>query len=686
MSYAKTITRLDQLGISQPLCSQIHREISKWVNSSGPEWTVSRLKDLKLYYIKFRLHQQKCNPPSWIGLKSDGYPKGPFGQLFRAKPSRRVFYALQAYTSFISDKITVKQQSKFLNSVVIAPPEIPHIYHLREAVEEVLPLLKERVVKSYKDYPFSSSRFAPDSSCKSMVESPECLFEDTKTKVFWDFYSDPRFEGIFADALDDLSLRISSESVETDLVGKISVIQEPGFKARWIANPRRIFQIALLPMGNQLFNLIKQLPWDCTFDQLKGVRLAQKALQRGSVVHSVDLSDATNHFPLDLQIRVLKWMPLIDSGDRDLFATISRKPWKLPHGIALQTNTLSADVTWSTGQPLGLYPSFALFALVHGLIVRACEIKHSVKDTFAVLGDDIIIWNDDVYQDYVNYLNLLHVPISEQKTICSNRIAEFAGTLIGPNYHYVGTKWRPITQENILDVVSHFPRTLRMDDKVEYLAQLKRLLPYPLGLGENPDGYSLRTKAILLLPVFMQMNQDNSQSYVRHTHDQYFRETKAYAEVFNDNIDSREEFENLISKCVPFDYDKFSEYLHASAIFKGVHIQQRLMELFQFSSVELPDSIANMIFKWDERSKFINAFRSRRSTSVVQYVRSFFNQFQRKVVNGQISVVGLKRKTFEDAVNLTMIDIALRGWDQSHDFESMSAEQIFRSIQERRDT
>jgi hypothetical protein len=78
--------------------------------------------------------------------------------------------------------------------------------------------------------------------------------------------------------------------------GKISFIQEPGYKLRSVANPLRIHQMALKPFGDAIYDHVRSLPWDCTHDQTKAHPYIQAQLSAGETAHSVDLSNATDFF------------------------------------------------------------------------------------------------------------------------------------------------------------------------------------------------------------------------------------------------------------------------------------------------------------------------------------------------------------------------------------------------------
>jgi hypothetical protein len=77
---------------------------------------------------------------------------------------------------------------------------------------------------------------------------------------------------------------------------------------------------------------------------------------------------------------------------------------------------------------MGAYSSFAMLALTHHTIVRSAALKAGIHDfrSYAILGDDIVIANDEVASNYLEIMNDLGVNINLSKSIISKDIAEFA--------------------------------------------------------------------------------------------------------------------------------------------------------------------------------------------------------------------------------------------------------------------
>jgi hypothetical protein len=69
-----------------------------------------------------------------------------------------------------------------------------------------------------------------------------------------------------------------------------------------------------------------------------------------------------------------------------------------------------------------------MLALTHHLLVRESALRAGIENfsDYALLGDDIVIRNDKVAQQYLNLMSLLGVSINLSKSVISKDFAEFA--------------------------------------------------------------------------------------------------------------------------------------------------------------------------------------------------------------------------------------------------------------------
>jgi hypothetical protein len=275
-----------------------------------------------------------------------------------------------------------------------------------------------------------------------------------------------------------------------DPIGVIGSTQEPGAKLRAFASPNWVLQAAMEGMKQSLLEALRLCPWDCTHDQSKGVIGVQKWLAEGKTCFSVDLSDATNNFPLELQLMVLRFIGIPDT-DLRLLELVSRSPYRL-------TWDKERLVTWNVGQPLGAGPSFMAFALAHAVLALSAEIaagipRSDLGSTFFILGDDFITCDDKVHASYRKLLGAISVPVSEGKCLTSPVAGEFAGKIITESHVYHGYKYREISDISFLEVMRNLgPQALSVLTEIQRgYAELVWELPEPQGLGFNPRGRPL---------------------------------------------------------------------------------------------------------------------------------------------------------------------------------------------------
>jgi hypothetical protein len=173
-------------------------------------------------------------------------------------------------------------------------------------------------------------------------------------------------------------------------------------------------QTSLRPLHSWLFRILKRIPQDCTFDQDS----FKDTLGSSGVYYSVDLSAATDRFPIWLIAQVLEgYLP-------KSYVTA----WKdVMVGYSFDYNKDS--INYRVGNPMGAYSSWASFALAHHFIVYVACWKAGrpwSKCQYSLLGDDIIIRDDEVAKEYMDLIAGLGVEYSIPKTHISPHFFEFA--------------------------------------------------------------------------------------------------------------------------------------------------------------------------------------------------------------------------------------------------------------------
>jgi len=85
------------------------------------------------------------------------------------------------------------------------------------------------------------------------------------------------------------------------------------------------------------------------------------------------------------------------------------------------------------GQPMGARSSFAMLGLTHHMLVQfaALRLTRSTsvtwEDRYEIVGDDIIIFNKDLAESYLEVMEFIGVPINMSKSVVSENkpVVEF---------------------------------------------------------------------------------------------------------------------------------------------------------------------------------------------------------------------------------------------------------------------
>ncbi|QNS28825.1 RNA-dependent RNA polymerase [Diaporthe rudis mitovirus 1] len=217
--------------------------------------------------------------------------------------------------------------------------------------------------------------------------------------------------------------------------GKLSIVEDPEGKRRIIAMVDYYSQFILKPIHQQLLNLLNNLDCDRTFTQDP---FHQWGKTMGNNFWSLDLSAATDRFPVELQEKLLS----VIYGDKEFSTSwrdlLTSRLYEAPNGRLLK---------YSVGQPMGAYSSWAAFTLSHHLVVKWAAKLCGFDQTFnkyIILGDDIVINNDKVAQKYIGIMTKLGVDISMTKTHVSKNTYEFAKRWIHKGVEVSGLPLRGI--------------------------------------------------------------------------------------------------------------------------------------------------------------------------------------------------------------------------------------------------
>lgn len=420
-----------------------------WERVKGKAWVVDRQKSVLsiaklLKNGELELAREVANEAS-IRVDSYGVPTGPEGIAVRTVVNttsvpklRRAFAVLRAYTGLYEPEPSSKQLRKAMESITgdykgtWVRNTNPKFLMLDKYSSQIIP----------KEWPKAKiSRELPIVTRLSGTSSYSHLSEVAigKRKPYASMVASLLTKGLVPEPLMDFYdssfdfVRSKAESFQVgkgdDTLGKITVIMENGVKARVVCAPNAWIQMHLQPLHRYLSDVIltdekkvhDKYGISCMFDQQRGAYIVREKMAEGSFCSSVDLSGATDNFPLELQQGLLKKLNLPEFAEA--FDGL-KGPYHAPDGTKW---------SYSKGQPMGAYGSFPLFHLTHLTVLRHISAWLGLSPTdvnFCVLGDDVVLFDEGLERTYRWYMSFIGVEISESKSY-SGSLVEFAGFVIG---------------------------------------------------------------------------------------------------------------------------------------------------------------------------------------------------------------------------------------------------------------
>jgi hypothetical protein len=230
-------------------------------------------------------------------------------------------------------------------------------------------------------------------------------------------------------------------------------------------------QAALKGMHLSIGSLLKKIPMDGTFSHHGQVdRVSAFPRYR---TDSVDLSSATDRFPIVIQAIVLGSLIRGRRSEVRKFvaawaALLGHRLWRTPESALTGTaqsrtelrKVLDREITYGSGQPMGIYSSWVVFALSHHFIVfwarvRACwelvpEKRFIPYENYGLTGDDEVsainsTLDERTLQNYHELMAMLGCPINPDKGVVSdNGTLEFCKRVIWKGSQVVDLHWKEL--------------------------------------------------------------------------------------------------------------------------------------------------------------------------------------------------------------------------------------------------
>lgn len=214
--------------------------------------------------------------------------------------------------------------------------------------------------------------------------------------------------------------------------GRLALLEEAAGKVRVVALLDVWSQWALKPLHNWIFDLLRSIPQDGTFDQLRPVKSLLRKVGNDTTIYSYDLSAATDRLPVVIQELLLAQV-FGESFAKCWRELLVGRPYWVPKRVSIERGLATRALRYAVGQPMGGYSSWAMLALTHHLMVQFSAFRAGITGWFtlyAVLGDDIVIADSRVAKKYRALCRLLGVEIGLNKSLVSKgRTLEFAKKL-----------------------------------------------------------------------------------------------------------------------------------------------------------------------------------------------------------------------------------------------------------------
>lgn len=402
---------------------------------NGLAYTIKYYKAVKLHITRYMCHKPlMCNNAN-VSVSKDGFPTRFEFLRPLVKENPKALLTLLSFTRSVEPQKNEKAARVVNLSTITAP---------YKGIEYTIP---KAFIKSFIDkYDLSSSKheYSAKDHYLSIKGSPNgkasvsslwsSAAHNSNTLEYLRYLSGDYFKVIMDNYI---NLKINHRDLleihaKKNILGKLAIVHDPELKERVIAMVDYTTQFILKPIHDNLLSKLSNLPCDRTFNQDPFHTWSNDQ----ESFHSLDLSAATDRFPISLQQKLISLMYNDYAfGENWKNLLVDRTYWYE-----------STEYKYSVGQPMGAYTSWAAFTLTHHLVVAWAAHKAGLDNfkDYIILGDDIVIKNNRVAQIYIALMTRWGVDISHAKTHVSRDTYEFAKRWIQNGREITGLSLRGI--------------------------------------------------------------------------------------------------------------------------------------------------------------------------------------------------------------------------------------------------
>jgi len=207
-------------------------------------------------------------------------------------------------------------------------------------------------------------------------------------------------------------------------LGQLSFKEEAAGKLRIFAIVDSWTQSLLRPLHDSLFDLLKRIPNDGTFNQDESVARSMSKALKSNCSWSYDLTAATDRLPIIFQSALLDRIIPRKLGNSWAGLLVCRD-------YSYNLKNYSGDigkVRYAVGQPMGALSSWAMLALTHHFLLQYSSFlvgKRGWNEDYEILGDDLVIFDPLLASKYLEVMKMIGMDINLSKSISSPSTGSF---------------------------------------------------------------------------------------------------------------------------------------------------------------------------------------------------------------------------------------------------------------------
>lgn len=233
-------------------------------------------------------------------------------------------------------------------------------------------------------------------------------------------------------------LKQKKSMVANNGLSQLALKEEAAGKVRVFALVDVFTQSILNPLHKYLFSILKEIPNDGTFDQDSSVQRSKEKAKLSGKAYSFDLTSATDRIPADLTGSLLEALTGLKGLGSSWYQLVTNRPFSFnPKALSklIRDGDVPSDTNnlfyYSVGQPMGCLSSWAALAVTHHYFLQICSFNLGLTkigewaENYEVLGDDLVIFNKELADEYLKLMENLGIEINLSKSIVSHELDVF---------------------------------------------------------------------------------------------------------------------------------------------------------------------------------------------------------------------------------------------------------------------